>query len=170
MKWVIYMCKRDRDRVVTNVHLYKGRQWWKTSRIGEKNRVGEKKPKQEPRNVDGISIRENHQPWVQHDLRDKCKRNLSVPFLQIKKKGRTYGDQYMTPNHKWERDNQRPIPTWDLPVKRYNVRCEDNHHGDTREANHKRQLETFPDARHYTWGKRFSSQQGDDPRWSEKRG
>ena len=58
----------------------------------------------------------------------------------------------MTPDHERERDNQRPIPTRDLPLKRHNVRRKDNHHGDTRKADHKGQLEALPDARHYTWG------------------
>ena len=56
----------------------------------------------------------------------------------------------MTPDHERERDDQRPIPTWDLPLKRHNVRCEDNHHRDTREADHKGQLEALPNARDYT--------------------
>jgi hypothetical protein len=72
------------------------------------------------------------------ETKRKNARNKSVPTSTTPnpKKTKTYGDQYMTSNHKRERDNQCPIPSWDLPLKWHSVRCEDNHHGDAREANH----------------------------------
>jgi len=55
----------------------------------------------------------------------------------------------MTSNYERERDNQSPIPSRDLPLKRHNIGCEDNHHGDARKTNHEWQLEALPDPWHF---------------------
>ena len=73
--------------------------------IKGKFELGDKYPKQEPRCVDGISIRKNHQPRVQHDLRNKTqKQNKHISLNQKKnkkkKKVRRPGPIYDTQLHK----------------------------------------------------------------------
>lgn len=53
----------------------------------------------------------------------------------------------MTSHDQRKRDNQRPIPTRNLPFKRHNIRRENDHHSDSRKADDEGQLEALPDTR-----------------------
>jgi hypothetical protein len=84
-EWDVYVYVRElaivslRMSMSTDFYLYKERQRWKRLKIERKFELGDKYPKQKPEHVDGISIRENHQPPVQHDLRNKTqKRNKYI--------------------------------------------------------------------------------------------
>lgn len=56
----------------------------------------------------------------------------------------TYRHEDMAADHQRERDDQRPIPTGDLPFKGHKLGSEDDHHGNAREADNERQLEALP--------------------------
>lgn len=68
-------------------------------------------------------IREYHQPRVEHDRQ-----------------------QYMRSNDQAQGDDQRPVPSWNLIVKRHGAGREDDHHRNDQEADDVRQLEVVPNA------------------------
>ena len=52
----------------------------------------------------------------------------------------------MASDNQRERDNQRIVPSLDLPPKWYHIGREYDHHGDARKAYDEGQLEAFPDS------------------------
>jgi hypothetical protein len=67
-----------------------------------------------------------------------------TPSKTTRKK--THRKEYMASDNQRERDNQRIVPSLDLPPKRHHIGREYDHHGDARKAYDEGQLEAFPDS------------------------
>lgn len=55
----------------------------------------------------------------------------------------------MTPYNQTRRNNQRPVPSRNLPLEWNCIRREDNHHGNEHEADNEGKLKVLDDTRYF---------------------